>query len=81
MVARTRYTPISPEARAEEIAEALLGTSDSLDEHASEDECGDRTFRRELDARVRRCESCAEWVTRLSVDALGYCFECRGGEL
>lgn len=80
-MARLRYVNILADSRAKEIANDLLGSTDCLDEHASEDERDDPIFQIALDAMVQRCQSCATWVKRGGLDQVLYCEECRGGEL
>lgn len=74
-----KYRPISPAERGRQVAIAIHGTLDGLDEHACEDERGNREFMREVDRRVRRCASCGQWFDRPDVDReTGHCLKCEG---
>ena len=72
-----RYRPISPGERGREVAIAIHGTLDGLDEHACEEERANAEFMREVDRRVRRCQSCGQWFDRGEVDKKsGLCLNC-----
>lgn len=69
--------PCSPYAeRAQEVADALLGTADPLLDHVTDEEEVDVDFCEELDARVAQCECCGWWVSADDVNDEYQCQEC-----
>jgi Zn finger protein HypA/HybF involved in hydrogenase expression len=73
-----RLFPIFSIDRAQDVAAAILDTCDGLDQHATEEEMNEAEFRRELDSRVLRCESCGWWHATTELNAEMLCEACRG---
>jgi hypothetical protein len=66
--------------RAQEVADALLGTSDDLSAHATEAERNDTAFCAALDAEVMQCTCCGWWVEASMVNDDAECEECEEAE-
>lgn len=64
-------------ARAQEVADALLGTAESLEKYATQEEREDRAFLERLDELVTECTQCGWWVETHEIDDDGVCAECR----
>lgn len=62
--------------RAREVADALLGTANDLENEASEEEINSISFCDALDELVMQCETCNWWVAADDVDDDGNCAEC-----
>lgn len=68
--------------RAQEVAEALIGTCDDLFEHAEPHELEDFSFEERLRDYALRCGTCGWWDEPEEMDTTGRepeCGDCCGG--
>ena len=63
------------EDRAHEVADGLIGTCQSLENVATDDEINDLVFCAELDTLCFCCETCGWWFS-IGEDHDGRCGEC-----
>ena len=63
-------------ARANEVAEALMGTAKNLEDESSEEERANSDFCDQLDSEVALCETCDWWVELAEVCLDGHCEDC-----
>lgn len=63
-------------ARANEVAEALMGTAKNLEDESTEEERNNSDFCDQLDSTVSLCETCDWWVEMAEICADGYCEDC-----
>jgi len=62
--------------RAHEIAEALIGTANSLHNAADEAELEDTALLEALDELTQCCNTCSWWFETDEIDEEGDCTEC-----
>lgn len=62
--------------RAQEAAANLLGTCNSLESEATEEELNDSEFCAALDSEVMQCGACGWWVESHEINDEGNCAEC-----
>lgn len=63
-------------ARANEVAEALMGTAKNLEDESTEEERNNSDFCDQLDSTITLCDVCDWWVEAAEICADGHCEDC-----
>lgn len=63
--------------RAQQVAEALVGSCEDLENHATHDERMNKEFCESLDELTQQCQTCDWWVETDELDEEGNCTDCQ----